>query len=135
MASRPTCTASPPFTHNPGNTVYFPDASCFMRFRALPALNHSICCSFIVWFKEILSTFPSECLISAFTGCNIKNSLIIHLTITMLTFFGGNFNVHLFKLLIWFSAPCGKMGLFGDFRTWSSILQNPSEPNSPKVHP
>lgn len=77
VASRPTCTASLTFTHNPGNTVYFPAAICFMRFRALPALNHSICCSFIVWFKEILSTFPSECLISAFTGCNIKNTVLL----------------------------------------------------------
>jgi len=35
-------------------------------------------------------------------------------------------------MIIWFSAPCGIMGLFGDFRaTWSSILQNPSEPTSP----
>lgn len=80
VASRLTSRASLVLTYKISNTAYFPAASCFMRFRALPARNHSICCSFIVWFNEILSTLPSECLISAFNGCNIKlkNILIIH---------------------------------------------------------
>lgn len=72
VASRLTIAASLTFTYNIGNTSYFPAAICFMRFRALPARNHSICCSFIVWFREILSTLPLECLISAFTGCKTK---------------------------------------------------------------
>lgn len=40
-----------------------------MRFKAEPALNQPICCSFIVWFRLIVSTLPSLCLICAFTGC------------------------------------------------------------------
>lgn len=49
------------------HTFYFPAAICFMRLRALPALNHVICCSLNVWFSLILSTFPSACLISQST--------------------------------------------------------------------
>jgi hypothetical protein len=137
VASRPICRALLTFAHNIGNTVYFPAAICFMRFRALPAWNHSICCSFIVWFKVILSTFPSECLISAFTGCNIKkHSLIIHLTLIMFTSFGLFQCMFIKIMIILVSAPCGTMGLFGDVKeTWRSILQYPSEPSSPKVHP
>lgn len=37
---------------------WLPDIS-FMRFRALPALNQAICCSFKVWFNLIFSTLLS----------------------------------------------------------------------------
>lgn len=53
---------------NKSKSIYLPAAICFMRFRALPALNQSICCSLNVWFSLILSTLPSACLISQSTG-------------------------------------------------------------------
>lgn len=40
-------------------TPYLLAAICFMRFRALPALNHSICCWLNEWFSLILCTLPS----------------------------------------------------------------------------
>lgn len=48
--------------------VYLPAAICFMRFRALPALNQPICCSLSVWLSLILSVLPFSCLISQSTG-------------------------------------------------------------------
>ena len=39
---------------------FYAEAS-FMRLRADPALNHSICCSLKVWFNLMSSLEPSEC--------------------------------------------------------------------------
>lgn len=48
--------------------IYLLAAICFMRLRALPALNHEICCSLNVWLSLNLSTEPSACLTSHSTG-------------------------------------------------------------------
>lgn len=42
--------------------------SSFILLRAEPALNHSICVSLKVWFREMDSWLPSQCLITAVRG-------------------------------------------------------------------
>ena len=43
------------------NRCHFYAEASFMRLRADPALNHSICCSLNVWFNLMSSFEPSEC--------------------------------------------------------------------------
>jgi len=60
-------TVEPPPSPRPATDFFINYCSSFILLRAEPALNHSICVSLKVWFREMDSWLPSLCLITAVT--------------------------------------------------------------------